>query len=164
MPLTGREVQPIAYPRGEVRASDFRIVEAPVRDPGPGEVLVRNTWTSVDAGLRLRLREKQPEGYFPAFPLGQAMDGIMTIGVVVESHADGFAPGDTVWHASGWRDYSVVAAGVPALAGVGTLARIDTSIAPPEKYLGPLGNMGLTAYVGLIDAAELQDGDVVWVS
>jgi NADPH-dependent curcumin reductase CurA len=27
----------------------------PVREPGPGEVLVRNTWTSVDPGLRLRL-------------------------------------------------------------------------------------------------------------
>jgi NADPH-dependent curcumin reductase CurA len=31
-------------------------------------------------------------------------------------------------------------------------------------FLGPLGNMGLTAYVGLIWAAELRDGDVVWIS
>jgi hypothetical protein len=56
--LTGREVQLTTYPRGEVRPSDFRIAEVEVREPGPGEVLVRNTWTSVDAGLRLRLREK----------------------------------------------------------------------------------------------------------
>src|SRR5437868_14778736 len=115
MPLTGREVHLTTYPREGLRPSDFRVVESPVAEPGAGEVLVRSTWTSVDAGLRLRLREKQPEGYFPAFPLGQAMDGIMTVGTIVESRAPGFEPGDTVWHATGWRDYAVVEAGVPYL-------------------------------------------------
>jgi hypothetical protein len=69
-----------------------------------------------------------------------------------------------VWHAKGWRDYAIVTAGEPALAGIATLARIDTSIASPQTYLGPLGAMGVTAYAGMIDAAELRDGDVVWVS
>ncbi|MBV9417336.1 MAG: NADP-dependent oxidoreductase, partial [Solirubrobacterales bacterium] len=32
------------------------------------------------------------------------------------------------------------------------------------KYLGPLGAMGVTAYVGLIDAAQLREGDIVWIS
>ena len=151
--VTGREVQLVAYPRGEVRGSDFRVVEVEVRPPGAGEVLVRNTWTSVDAALRLRLREQGPEGYFPAFPLETAMDGIMTVGEVVESRADGFAPGDTVWHASGWRDYAVVEAGQPALGGVGTLTRLDSSEAPPQAYLGVLGGNGLTAYAGLFRVA-----------
>jgi NADPH-dependent curcumin reductase CurA len=92
------------------------------------------------------------------------MDGIMTVGEVVESRADGFAPGDSVWHAGGWREYAVVAAGMPALSGLGTLTRIDTDVAPARVYLGPLGGMGLTAYAGLIDAAGLRAGDVVWVS
>jgi NADPH-dependent curcumin reductase CurA len=69
MPLTGREVRLETYPRGEVRATNFRIVEVPVREPGPEEVVVRNTWTSVDPGLRLRPRETGPAGYFAAFPL-----------------------------------------------------------------------------------------------
>jgi NADPH-dependent curcumin reductase CurA len=162
--LTGREVQVVAYPHGEIRQSDFQVVEVPVPTPRPGEVLVRNTWTSVDAGLRLRLRERQPEGYFPSFPLREAMDGIMTIGEIVESRADGFAPGDTVWHASGWREYSVVEAGTPALGGVGTLRRLDVSETPPSAYLGVLGGNGLTAYAGLFRVADLRDGDVVWVS
>jgi NADPH-dependent curcumin reductase CurA len=162
--MTGREVQLVAYPRGAVRASDFRVVDADVPEPGPGEVLVRNTWTSVDAALRLRLREKAPAGYFAAFPLETAMDGIMTVGEVVESHAEGFAPGDTVWHASGWRDYAVVEAGKPALGGVGTLTRVDTGAAPPQAYLGVLGGNGLTAYAGLFRVAGLHEGDVVWVS
>ena len=91
--LSGREVQLAAYPDGELRASDFRIVEVPVREPGPGEVLVRNTWTSVDPGLRLRLAESAPAGYFAAFRLRSAMDGIMTVGEVIESRADGFCRG-----------------------------------------------------------------------
>jgi NADPH-dependent curcumin reductase CurA len=163
-PLTGREMQLVARPNGEPRAGDFRVVEARVREPGPGEVLVRNTWTSVDAGLRLRLAERSPAGYFPSFGLGAPLDGIMTVGEVIESRADGFAAGDTVSHASGWRDYAVVAADAPALGGLGTLTRLDTDLAPAERYLGPLGGMGLTAYAGLFEVAGLRAGDVVWVS
>jgi NADPH-dependent curcumin reductase CurA len=162
--MIGREVWPTAYPHGEVRPSDFRIVDVEVREPAPGEVLVRNTWTSVDAALRLRLREKAPPGYFPSFPLGQPMEGIMTVGEIVDSLAEGFAPGDTVWHASGWRDYAVVEAGKPALNGIGTLAKLDLDVAPPQAYLGVLGGNGLTAYIGLFHIAGLREDDVVWVS
>ena len=164
MPLTGRQIELDRYPCGEVAPSDFRVVEVPVGDPRAGEVLVRNTWTSVDPGLRLRLREGAPHGYFPAFARRRAMDGIMTVGEVVESRADGFEQGATVWHALGWREYALVKAGAPALGGLGTLTRLDTGLAPPQSYLGPLGGMGLTAYAGLLDAAALRDGDVVWVS
>jgi NADPH-dependent curcumin reductase CurA len=154
----------VSYPRGEVRASDFRIVEREVREPQPGEVLVRNTWTSVDAALRIRMRERAPAGYFPAFPLNAPLDGIMTVGEVVESQADGFEPGDTVWHAYGWRDYATVQAGTEELRGVGTLRRLDVDAAPPQTYLGILGSAGLTAYAGLFRIAGLREGDVVWVS
>jgi NADPH-dependent curcumin reductase CurA len=162
--LTGREVQLVAYPEGAVRLSDFQVVEVDVRPPEDGEVLVRNLWTSVDAGLRLRLRATGPEGYFSAFPLNAPMHGIMTVGEVVESRAEGFAPGDTVWHAAGWRDYSLVEAGKEELSGIGTLTKLDTSIAPPQAYLGVLGGNGLTAYAGLFHVAGLREGDVVWVS
>ena len=164
MARTGRELQPASYPRGEVRPSDFRIVEVEVPDPVPGEVLVRNTWTSVDPALRIRLRERAPEGYFPAFALDAPMDGILTVGEVVESRAEGFAPGDAVWHASGWRDYALVEAGKEELRGLGTLTRLDTSIAAPQAYLGPVGANGLTAYAGLVYVGGLREGDVVWVS
>ena len=125
---------------------------------------MRNTWTSVDPGLRLRLAARAPAGYFPAFGLHSALDGILTVGEVIESRAEGFSAGDTVSHASGWRDYAVVTAATPALGGLGTLTRLDTGLAPARRYLGPLGGMGLTAYAGLYDAAGLRDGDVVWVS
>ena len=162
--MNGRAVHLVAYPRGEVRASDFRVVEAPVPEPGAGAVLVRNTWTSIDAALRLRLRERAPAGYFASFPLDAPMDGIATVGEVVESRAEGFAPGDVVRHGAGWRDYAVVEAGKASLGGVATLARLDTELAPPEAYLGVLGGSGLTAYVGLFRMAQLREGDLIWVS
>ena len=164
MRRVSREVQLVSYPRGELRPADFRVVSVPVAPVEVGQVLVRNTWTSVDPGLRLRLAEQAPAGYFAAFPLGAAMDAIMTVGEVVESAAAGFAPGDTVWHALGWRELSVVDADTPALNGLGTLTRLDVDLAPARSYLGPLGGMGLTAYAGLFSVAELREGDVVWVS
>ncbi len=108
---TGRELRVRRYPAGRVTADDFEVVEVAIPAPGPGQVLVRNTWTSVDPGLRLRLRPDAPAGYFVAFPLGQAMDGIMAVGEVVESRAEGFvaatpsrtprAGGSTPWSTRG---------------------------------------------------------------
>jgi NADPH-dependent curcumin reductase CurA len=164
MSQRARQIHLIDYPVGEVTPAHFATVEVDIPEPAPGQVLVRNTFTSVDPGMRLRLRKDGPAGYFNAFPLNAPMDDIWAVGEVVQSRADGFQTGDAVWHAKGWRDYALVTAGEPALAGIATLARLDTSVAPPQTYLGPLGAMGVTAYAGLIDAAELRDGDIVWVS
>jgi NADPH-dependent curcumin reductase CurA len=164
MTLSGREVRVMRYPDGAVAADDFEVVEVPVPAPGPGQVLVRNTWTSVDPGLRLRLRTDAPAGYFVAFPLGRPMDGIMAVGEVVESRADGFVPGDTVSHALGWREYAVVDPAMTQLGGLGTLTRLDVGDTEPQWHLGPLGGMGLTAYAGLHVVDALEGGETVWVS
>ena len=164
MGRTARQVQLIEHPEGEVTPAQFRVVEVELPDPDAGEVLVRNLFTSVDPALRLQLRRQGPAGYFSGFPLNGPMDGIMTVGEVIQSRAEGFEAGDFVTHGWGWRDLAVVPVGVLSVGGVGTLAKIDTTIGPPQMFLGPLGNMGLTAYVGLVDGAELRDGDVVWIS
>ena len=122
--MKSRQVQLVEYPRGQVEPRHFRVAEVDLPDPGEGEVLVRNTFTSVDPGMRLRLSESGPEGYFNSFPLNAAMDEILTVGEVVESRAEGFSPGDEVSHAWGWRDYSVVKAGEYSLGGVGTLRSV----------------------------------------
>jgi NADPH-dependent curcumin reductase CurA len=164
MTRTARELRVRRYPAGHVTADDFEVVEVDVPTPGPGQVLVRNTWTSVDPGLRLRLRPDAPAGYFVAFPLGQAMDGIMAVGEVVESRAEGFCRGDTVSHAQGWREYAVVNPRAQQLGGVGTLTRLDVTDTEPQWHLGPLGGMGLTAYAGLHLIDALKGGETVWIS
>ncbi|HEX6356093.1 NADP-dependent oxidoreductase [Actinophytocola sp.] len=162
--LHGRAVQLTRYPDGAITPECFEVVDVEVPSPRAGQVVVRNSWTSVDPGLLLRMSARAPAGYFAAFPLGRPLDGILTIGEVLESRHEGFDVGDTVWHASGWRELSVVDADVEQLGGLGTLTKLDVSESEPQWYLGPLGGMGLTAYAGLHVVAALRGGDTVWVS
>lgn len=159
-----RQIHVREYADGPIGPEHFEVVEAEVPSPGEGQVLVRNTWTSVDPGMRLRLRADAPAGYFPRFPLGEPLDGVLTVGEVVESRAEGFAPGDTVWHPFGWREWSLVEAGVDYMNGVARLQVLDTEGVAPQQYLGPLGSMGLTAFAGLSVVAGLTGGETVWVS
>ncbi len=70
-------------------------------------VRVRNLWLSVDPYMRGRMNDVK--SYVPPFQVGEPMEG-GAIGEVVESKADGFAPGDLVQHMAGWRDEAVVPA------------------------------------------------------
>ncbi|HXA59316.1 MAG TPA: NADP-dependent oxidoreductase [Streptosporangiaceae bacterium] len=149
----GREVHLIARPVGEPKPSDFALVEAPVTDPGPGQVLVRNEWISVDPYMRGRMNDVK--SYAPPFQLGQAMQG-GAAGTVVASSDDRVKVGDTVLHGLGWREYATVDAGQVRV--------VDAGRAPLQAYLGVLGMTGLTAYAGLTEVAPVKDGDVVFVS
>jgi NADPH-dependent curcumin reductase CurA len=103
----------------------------------------------------MRGRMNDVKSYVPPFQLGEPMDG-GAIGEVIESKADGFAPGDLVQHMAGWRDEAVI----PAR----TANKLPELGAPPERFLGVLGVTGMTAYFGLLDAARAKQGDVVFVS
>ena len=61
--------------------------------PATGEVLVRNTFMSVDPYMRGRMNDRQ--SYVPPFQLDAPLDG-GAVGEVVASRADGLAEGDTV--------------------------------------------------------------------
>ncbi|MDX6684613.1 MAG: hypothetical protein QOF86_741, partial [Baekduia sp.] len=153
MPTPSREIQLAARPHGEPQPSDFRLVEVDVPDPGPGEVLVRNTYISVDPYMRGRMNDAK--SYVPPFRLDRAMDG-GAVGEVVASEAEGLAPGDTVLHQLGWREHAVLPAD--------QVRKVDPAGISPSAYLGVLGMPGLTAYAGLTEVAGLADGDVVFVS
>lgn len=162
--MKSSHLQVVAYPDGEVGPEHFALVDVDLPDIELGQVLVRNTWTSVDPGVRLRLRPEAPSGYFSAFALNEPMDGILTVGEVLESQAAGFAVGDTVWHSQGWREHAIVDADAVMMNGVGTLRVLDVDGIPPQWYLGPLGAMGLTAYAGLSVARALEGRQWLWVS
>src|ERR1700755_2246460 len=94
-----RQIHLVEYPVGEVTTGHFVTVHVAVPEPAAGQVLVRNTFTSVDPGMRLRLRESGPAGYFNSFPLNAPMNDTWAVGEVIESRAEGFEPGATVLHA-----------------------------------------------------------------
>jgi hypothetical protein len=148
------EWQLIARPVGEPKAADFRLLRADVADPGPGQVLVRNTWLSVDPYMRGRMNDVP--SYIPPFQLNEPMTG-GAVGVVVAAGDGSAVPvGASVSHFEGWREY--------ALLDAAKVQQLDVTVAPPQAYLGVLGVTGLTAYVGLTEIAPVKEGDVVFVS
>jgi len=153
MSVASREVHLVARPQGEPKPTDFALVTATLPDPGPGQILVRNDWLSVDPYMRGRMNDVK--SYMPPFGLGAPMQG-GAVGTVVASGAENVPVGATVSHFLGWREYAV-------LDGAGAQV-VDTALAPAETYLGALGAVGLTAYAGLKVIAPVKEGDVVFIS
>lgn len=148
-----REVRLVRYPEGLPKPEDFSIETVSVKPPAQGEVQVRNTWISVDPYMRGQMHGR--DSYVPGFKVGQAMIG-GAVGVVTASEDPGFAEGDTVLSHLGWRE----AFSAPASA----LTKLDVTKLSPETYLGAAGLTGLAAWVGTLKAAEIKQGDVVFVS
>lgn len=153
MPETNLQVLLRRRPQGAPVPEDFEVVETPVPTPGPGEVLVRAHWLSLDPYMRGRMSEAK--SYAKPVALGAVMEG-QTAGEVVASNAPGFAPGDTVLGGFGWQRYSCVP---PA-----RLFKVDPKEAPLSAALGVLGMPGLTAWVGLEDIGQPKAGETVVVS
>lgn len=140
-------------PEGLPTSDNFELKDVELPPLSEGTIRIRNLWLSVDPYMRGRMRDVK--SYVPPFQVGEPMDG-GAIGEVVESNAEGFAPGDLVQHMAGWRDEAVV----PAR----TANKLPNLGVPPERFLGVLGVTGITAYFGLLDAAKAKDGDILFVS
>ena len=154
IPLTTRVVTLASRPDGRPTPANFGLAEAPAGRPGPGQLLVRNAYMSVDPSMRGRM-EPTEKHYTTNFTVGGPLDG-SAVGRVIASRALGFAAGDFVRHRLGWRDYAVVDAAAAT--------RVDPALATLPSWLGVLGQTGFTAYAGLRRIGELRTGDVVFVS
>jgi NADPH-dependent curcumin reductase CurA len=153
LPAVSREWHLVSRPVGWPKPEDFALVEAEVRQPGDGQVLVRNKYVSVDPYMRGRM--SAAKSYVAPFELGKAMQG-GAVGEVVASNAEGIEVGDHILHFLGWREYAVVDAK--------QAVKVDAEAAPLSAYLGVLGMTGLTAYAGLLRTASFKEGDSVFVS
>jgi NADPH-dependent curcumin reductase CurA len=148
-----RELHLVARPTGWPTKEDFRLVEVDLPDPGQGDLLVRNTYMSVDPYMRSRMNATK--SYIDPFELDSPMEG-GAVGEVVESRHPEFSTGDVVLHNAGWREHAVV--------GANRARKLDTSRVSASAYLGVLGMPGLTAYVGLTEIAQVREGDSVFIS
>ncbi|WP_067669337.1 NADP-dependent oxidoreductase [Nocardia miyunensis] len=161
--MMNRLVRLARRPIGKLCSADLELVECPIPDPGPGEVLIRNTWLSIDPSIRIRLADTTPNGYLPPLQPGDELSGL-ALGTVVASRSPEFAVGDLVSHTLGYREYAIVGTRTQTIGGYGAPARIDAGQLPIQWFLGPLGSAGLTAYVGLFEILESTATDVLWVS
>lgn len=153
MPHANRQIVLAGRPDGAPTAAHFKMVEGPVPEPGPGQVLVRHQWLSLDPYMRGRMSAAR--SYAKPVEVGGVMVG-GTVGWVETSQADGFAPGDLVLGYGGWQDYSV--------ARPAELRRLDPAVAPPQTALGILGMPGMTAYTGLLEIGKPKAGETVVVA
>ncbi|MBO7813277.1 NADP-dependent oxidoreductase [Burkholderia pseudomallei] len=160
MPMStpvNRQLRLKARPDGRVGHEHFTLAEAPLPPLGPGEMLVRVLYLSMDPTNRVWMSDI-PQ-YLPPVAIGDVMRAL-GIGRVVASNAPGFAEGDLVQGLVGWQDYAHVRADeiaqytkLPAALGL-----------PLPRLLGACGMSGLTAYYGLTEIAPVQPGETLVVS
>lgn len=141
-------------PQGTPVPEDFALKDFEQPELGDGMVRVVNRWLSVDPYMRGRMNDVK--SYVPPFALDAPMEG-GAVGEVIESRDPALQAGDMVLHMGGWRDETVAPASalnkLPAIPGV-----------EPQAFLGNLGLTGGTAYFGLLEAASVKEGDIVFVS
>ncbi len=140
-------------PVGMVKRSDFDYIEAPVAQPGEGEVLVKNLYISLDPAMRGWMNEGK--SYVPPVGIGEVMRA-GAVGRVIASNDPNVAVGDHVVGILGVQEYAVS-------KGKG-LTKVDPRLAPLPVYLGTLGMPGMTAYFGLLEVGKPKPGDTVVVS
>lgn len=152
--MTGnRRVLFVSRPSGMPTEENLVMDEAPRPTAGPGQMLLRTIYLSLDPYMRMRMNDSR--SYAASQRLGEVMMG-RTVSEVVESNVDGFARGDIVLSENGWQEY--------ALSDGKGLRRLDPAVAPISTAHGVLGASGHAAYVGLLDFGRPQPGETVVVS
>jgi len=153
MAITNHQFRLAARPVGMPKSSDWNYTEEPVRDPGPGEVLVKVLYLSLDPAMRGWMNEGK--SYIEPVKIGDVMRAFGA-GRVIASQNPGFAVGEHVTGVFGIQEYSIS-------DGKG-LNKADTKLLPLPVYLSALGITGLTAYFGLLEVGQAKAGDTVVVS
>jgi NADPH-dependent curcumin reductase CurA len=142
-----------ARPTGDIKPEHFRKETFDAPKPGPGEVVLRTLWISVDPYVHGRIKETA--SYTPPTPIGAPIEG-GTVAEVIDGNGTDFKPGDIVLAHSGWQTHAV--------AKAETLRRIDPKLAPVQTAVGVLGMPGMTAYFGLLDIGQPKPGETVVVA
>jgi NADPH-dependent curcumin reductase len=153
MTQQNRRIVLASRPVGEPKDSDFRLEPVPIPKPGPGQVLARTLWLSLDPYMRGRMSDAK--SYAKPVGIGEVMTG-GTVGEVVHSNDPRFAPGDVVLGMGGWQEYAIMDGK--------ELRKLDPSAAPLSTNLGVLGMPGMTAYTGLLNIGQPKPGETVVVA
>ncbi|KVH78974.1 hypothetical protein WJ41_33810 [Burkholderia ubonensis] len=140
-------------PAGAPTPDNFRTETGAVPTPGPGQVLLRTIWLSLDPYMRGRMNDAP--SYAPPVAIGDVMVG-GTVSQVVASNLPTYRAGDLVVDMGGWQDY--------ALSDGAGLFPLGRDFAHPSYALGVLGMPGFTAYHGLLKIGEPKAGETVVVA
>lgn len=143
-----------ARPDPEVTADLFETVEVPMPDPGPGEMLIRVIWLSIDPAMRGWIASAA--NYQQPVPIGAPMTSF-TVGEIIASNHPDYDVGEIVQGRQGWRSYAIS-------DGSDIDRKVDPAEAPISMALHVLGVNGMTAHVGLLSICDPQPGQTVVVT
>ncbi len=149
---TNRQVRLRRRPEGMPVDDDFELTTTARPEPGPGQVVVKNLYLSIDPTIRGWIDR---DTYLPAVKPGEVVRSA-GVGEVVASNHDRHRVGDRVFGLVGWQDFAL-------LDGKAPLNPIPPGI-DPRDALGVFGVTGLTAYFGLTDIGKPVAGETVVVS
>ncbi|MFO1195996.1 MAG: NADP-dependent oxidoreductase [Burkholderiaceae bacterium] len=153
MTSTHRQWRLRRRPVGDIGPDDLELVTVPKPVPGPGQILVRTIYLSLDPTNRIWMSDR-PQ-YMPPVAIGDVMRGGV-VGVVERSNHPGFAAGDYVRPAvGGWQEYVV--------ADAAQKLKVDDAV-PLLAHMSAMGMTGATAYFGLLDIGRPQPGETVVIS
>ena len=154
MNIFARQVVLDRRPAGSPKAKDFRIDTVALDDLDEGQVLVKNSWLSLDPYMRLYMSE-QP-GLHGSVPLGAPMPG-GAVGEVIASRSPALPSGTFVTSmAQGWRDHYI--------AETDQLQAVGNSAVPIQRYLGAYGLTGITAWGGINGVLKPQIGETILIN
>lgn len=146
------------YPTGAATADCWRMVETPMPEPGPRQILVRTKWLSLDPYMRGRI--SPAANYTAGVQPGGVMQGGGVGEVIASNHPD--------WHVGdlaeamgmSWQEHAVL---TPDLPGSERTNRVPADV-PEQAMLSWLGMPGLTAYIGLTEIGRPLPGQMVVIS
>lgn len=150
-----RKVVLAKRPEVDPKPGDFAIEEVERPEPGEGQLLVKTLWLSIDPYVRLTFDDPTIAGA-PGMALGEMPLG-RAVSQVVESRHPDFAVGDIIEGRTHWGEYVVVD---PAVRP----AKLDFGDLPLSYGVGALGMPGQTAYAGIVQVAQVKEGETVLIS
>ncbi|MCB1717407.1 MAG: NADP-dependent oxidoreductase, partial [Candidatus Competibacteraceae bacterium] len=148
-----RQLTLASRPQGMPTAANFALKNSAVPDIGPGQILLRTVYLSLDPYMRGRMNDTK--SYAEPVAVGGVMVG-GTVNRVERSNHPDYQVGDWVLGYVGWQDYGVS-------DGSG-LIKLDPATAPVSYALGVLGMPGFTAYMGLLDIGQPKAGETLVVA
>ena len=140
-------------PLGKPSASNFELKTEKIELNSTNNVMIKNEWILVDPYMRARMTEKK--NYKEPFEINRPMEGA-AIGRVIQSNSINFSANDIVISNYGWRDNFV--------CNDKNIEKINNNDIPLQKFLGPLGMTGHTAYIGLFKIAQIKKNQTILVS
>ena len=140
-------------PSGELKDSDLKVHEDPIRAPSDGEIQVRTTLVSIDPANRIWM--SAVPSYMPPMKIGEVVRAA-AIGVVEQSGSPDFEVGDKVAGLIGWATHPTISTKM--------VQKLPPLPIPDEKVMSLIGvSTGMTAYFGLLDVAQPKEGETMGV-